>query len=366
MKVRSVFSYALSYAKNYLLEFVSVHFPSVVPKPLYVGLSVGTVCNLRCKQCDLWKLPTKPSAYLKTEEIKEILLELKKWLGPFRLTFTGAEPFVRQDIFEIIRFADQNDIETILTSNGYLIDKKMAKKIIDSGLKVMVVSLDGAKAKTHDFLRGKTGSYCRAIQSLRFLVKSREADKHPKIYVNTVISSQNLGELARLVELVKDEGLDGIRFEALESKSLFGRETYRANWFKRSSLWPKESQKTSATIDEIIKLKKQKMPILNTVKELKELKLYYQDPVLISRSSKFCFSGIRNFAIDEYGKVKLCFGMPAVGDLLTQSPKQIWYGSKAAKLRQVIRNCRRNCRVLPCNKREDLPQLIKAFFKRLK
>jgi len=363
----SLLKYGPIYAKNYFLESLAICFPKIslfTPKPLYLGLSVGTVCNFQCRHCDLWQLPTKAGNYLTLEQIKKILKDLRKWLGPFRLTFTGAEPFIRKDMIEILEFASENDIYTIITSNGFLIDKGLAKEIVDSGLDAINISLDGINSKTHDFLRRKKDAFNRAIKALNFLIKLK--GKTPSVYINTVIMKPNVDQLVDLVKLAKKLRVDGIRFQALESKYLFGNNSYNPFWFKKEPLWPKDRQRLSGMINELRKMKKQDFPIKNTIRELEELKLYYQNPLLLAKKQRCCFTGVRNFAIDEYGKVKLCFGMRPVGDLLKESPQEIWYGEKAEKLRLIIANCQRACRILPCNKRENLSQIITVLLRKLK
>ena len=360
--------YGIIYIKNYLLESLAIYFPKIVPKPLYIGLSVGTVCNLKCKQCDIWKIPSSPEKYLKTKGIKKILKDLRNWLGPFRLVFTGAEPLIRKDIIEILEYASKNDIYTVITSNGWLIDKKIATKMVNSGVNVINISLDGSRDKTHDYLRGRKGSFERAIKSLDYLVEARDREnrKRPSIYINTVISEQNISQLEELVLLAEEKNLDAIRFQALESKWLFGEEKYNQKWFKKSLLWPKNYEKVKKALDKLKDLKVNGLPIKNTLRELKDLKIYYQNPWVLVKRYKVCFVGVRNFSIDEYGKVKLCFGMRPVGDLLKKSPRSIWYGNEAMKLREVIRQCRRSCLILPCNRREELGQMMKVGFKKLK
>jgi len=358
--------YSFIYLKNYFLESLAVRFPKIVPKPLYVGLSVGTICNFRCKQCDLWKIPTKPEKYLISQQIKNILKDLRDWLGPFRLVFTGSEPFLRKDMIKILKFVSQNNIYTVITSNGWLIDKKLAQEIVLSGLDVINISLDGVNPETHDFLRGKKNAFKKAIVALENLKKARGRLKTPAIYINTVIMHKNVNQLEELAKLTKKVGIDAIRFQALESKWLFGDQKYNPEWFEKNPLWSKDWQEVGRVIDRLKKLKKRGCPIKNTFKELEDLKLYYKNPSGIAKKHKFCFTGVRNFSIDEYGKVKLCFGMKPVGDLLKQKPQEIWYGKKAENLRKVIRNCKRYCRILPCNKREELNQTFIAFLKRVK
>lgn len=357
--------YAFIYAKNYLLESLAIYFPGIVPKPLYIGFSVGTLCNFKCQHCDLWRVKTEPRKYLKTNQVKRLLRQLRDWLGPFRLVLTGAEPFLRKDILEIIAFASKNDIYTVLTTNGWLVDEELAKRIVTSGLDVFNVSLDGAQSSTHDVLRGKREAYQRAIRTLRLVKETRGKKKTFVIYINTVIMEPNVEELIDLVKLTKKEGIDGVRFQALESKQLFGDAKYDPAWFKSNPLWPKSSKKLVKILDKLAQLKKQGYPIKNTLKELEDLKAYYKNPIEIAKKYKFCFTGVRNFAIDEYGNVKLCFGMKPVGNVLKQSPEEVWYGQEANKLREEIRRCQRYCRILPCNKREELGQLMKAFMSRL-
>ncbi len=361
----NLFGYAFVYGRNYLLESLAVYFPKIVPKPLYVGLSIGTLCNFKCRQCDFWKLKTEPKKYLKIHQIKRILSQLRKWLGPFRLTLTGAEPFLRKDILEIINLAANKSIYTVLTTNAWLVDEKLAKKIINSGLEVINVSLDGAKRLTHDQLRGKSGSFKKALKVLENLKKLRGIKKSPVIYINTVIMQQNLNELVKLLGIVKRKKIDGIRFQALESKNLFGNEDFNSLWFDNNTLWPKNKKKINLVFKRLISLKKEGYPIKNTVQELKDLQDYYRNPIEIAKRYKFCFTGIRNFAIDEYGKVKLCFGMEPVGDVLKEKPREIWYGKKAEELRKKIRACQRSCRILPCNKREEKRQLFKVFLRKI-
>lgn len=364
-KISSLFQYSFIYAKNYLLESLAIYFPGIVPKPLYIGFSVGTLCNFKCQHCDLWRVKTEPRKYLKTNQVKRLLRQLRDWLGPFRLVLTGAEPFLRKDILEIIAFASKNDIYTVLTTNGWLVDEELAKRIVTSGLDVFNASLDGAKPLTHDTLRGKKGAYQRAIRALRLVKKVRRKKKTPVIYINTVIMEPNVEELIDLVKLTKKEGIDGVRFQALESKQLFGDAKYDPAWFKSNPLWPKSSKKLVKILDKLAQLKKQGYPIKNTLKELEDLKAYYKNPIEIAKKYKFCFTGVRNFAIDEYGDVKLCFGMKPVGNVLKERAEEIWYGRKANDLREQIRNCQRYCRILPCNKREEVEQLIYVFFKKL-
>jgi MoaA/NifB/PqqE/SkfB family radical SAM enzyme len=362
----SLLKYSFIYGRNYLLESLAVRFPEkclLAPKPLYVGLSVGTVCNLRCRHCDLWKISKKAKDYLTFNQIRGILKEIREWLGPFRLVFTGAEPLVRKDILKIISFCSQNDIHTVLNSNAWLIDKKMVQDLIKSGLSVINISLDGAKAETHDSLRGRKGVYNRAVGALMLLTSAGK--RNLSVNITTVIMRPNLDEIEDLVKLAKEKNVDGIQFQVLESKHLFGDQPYDPVWFKKNSLWPRKRRKLNLIVDRLISLKNKGYPVKNSLSELWALKAYYENPISFAKKEKYCFSGVRNFLITEYGKVKICFSMALVGDLLKESPGKIWFGDQAKKQRQEIARCRKPCRALLCNRREDARKVFNVFSKKL-
>lgn len=145
---------------------------------------------------------------LPQEVIKKALDEIAGWQRDCTVVITGGEPFLRKDIFQIIEHAVNNGLKTEVISNGSLIDEKLALKIISSGLKNIAISVDGARAKTHDFIRGK-GSFEKAINGLNQLVKvKRELGRNPQISVWTTIMKENLDELSDIIPLVKDLGVE--------------------------------------------------------------------------------------------------------------------------------------------------------------
>ena len=83
------------------------------------------------------------------------------------IRFTGGEPLLFNGIYDLIRFATEEGICTSLGTNGTLVTKEVAKKLKESGLKKVVVSIDGNK-KTHDKIRGKK-NYQKAMNGLKYL-----------------------------------------------------------------------------------------------------------------------------------------------------------------------------------------------------
>jgi MoaA/NifB/PqqE/SkfB family radical SAM enzyme len=153
-------------------------------------------CNLSCVFCSL----PRPSAPMSREKVSEILLSLKS-RGLLKIHFSGGEAFLHPQIIPIIEDSASMGLQVNLTTNGTLITKEIARKIVDSGVHSISISLDGSNAKTHDRLRGVKGAFKATIKAIRVLVKMSK--KRPVIRVNTVVTSRNADDLAAIHALLQ-------------------------------------------------------------------------------------------------------------------------------------------------------------------
>lgn len=198
---------------DFLKEFetnLAYRFSEVLERPLvepyWIYISLSHKCNYNCQMCGVVKI--LKDYELPHEVVKKALNEIAGWQRDCTIVITGGEPFLRKDIFQIIEHSVNNGLKTEVISNGSLIDEELAFKIISSGLTNIAISLDGVKAKTHDFIRGK-GSFEKAIDSLNQLVRAkRELGKSPQISVWTTIMKENVDELFDIAPLTKDLGAE--------------------------------------------------------------------------------------------------------------------------------------------------------------
>ena len=156
-----------------------------------VYLELTRACNLKCIHC-----LNNSGIKQKDELTKEDLLNLiKKFssLGVQEIRFTGGEPLLFNGIYDLIKFATEEGICTSLGTNGTLITKDVAKKLKESGLKKVVVSIDGNK-KTHDKIRGKK-NYQKAMNGLKYLQKNGI-----NVRVNSVIMKSNMEDVIKLAK----------------------------------------------------------------------------------------------------------------------------------------------------------------------
>ena len=156
-----------------------------------VYLELTRACNLKCIHC-----LNNSGIKQKDELTKEDLLKLIKNFsshGVQEIRFTGGEPLLFNGIYDLIRFATEEGICTSLGTNGTLVTKEVAKKLKESGLKKVFVSIDGNK-KTHDKIRGKK-NYQKAMHGLKYLQKNGI-----NVRVNSVIMKSNMEDVIKLAK----------------------------------------------------------------------------------------------------------------------------------------------------------------------
>ena len=318
-------------------------------KPTDISFIVTSKCNLKCKYCDYWKQPIKKELTIK--EWKNIILNLKRWLGSYHLSISGGEPLLFKDLFELIKFASENEILVSLITNGVLINENLASKIAKSGVYNVIFSLDGLK-ETNDSIRGE-GSYDKTIFGINLLIKL----KIPAcLSLATVISSRNLNELTSMVKYAKDSGLKFIYFQPLTFNP---RSTYKKDWHMKNSFWPRDTEKVNSIIDELIYMKRRNYPIANPINQLELMKDYFRNPIF---STNKCFVGLKNLNIDETGNITTCYYMEPIENIFKNNIKGLWYSKKANEIREKIKNCKRGCSVLNCNYTKSLSDKFARLF----
>jgi len=166
------------------------------PVPMIVGLQITSACNLRCKLCGASAGEALPNE-LTTSETKYIISNLEE-AKVIHLSFGGGEPLVRSDILELASYASKRISSVGIVSNGFIIDRTMALKIKDAGVRQVMISLDGYNAETHDANRGK-GSYDRALSALEHIRNEQMSAR-----ISFTISRSNAHQLPEIIRLAQE------------------------------------------------------------------------------------------------------------------------------------------------------------------
>jgi radical SAM protein with 4Fe4S-binding SPASM domain len=172
-------------------------------------------CNLRCRHC--YQTGEKKDE-LSLEEIREVIEEaaslFHQWSEAYEIAFspsftvTGGEPFLREDLFEVLGEMRSRGFEIYLLSNGTLIDGEKARRLADLGVRGVQVSLEGP-SHIHEAIRGK-GSFLRAMRGVENLLK-----QGLRTTLNATLSRLNAEGVPDLVALAGAVGVHRLGFSRL-------------------------------------------------------------------------------------------------------------------------------------------------------
>ena len=169
-------------------------------KPVVVW-NITRTCNLHCIHCYSSSDNLSYSGEFSTDEVKHVLKDLKEFGIP-ALLFSGGEPLVRKDIFELADFAKSLGIRTTLSTNGTLITPAVAKKIKNSGFIYAGISLDGI-GSVNDFFRGKRGAFKKTVSGIRNCI-----DAGQRAGLRLTLTKHNYECLEDIFDFIEREGLE--------------------------------------------------------------------------------------------------------------------------------------------------------------
>ncbi len=245
--------------------------------PLVVSMVVTNRCNYSCPYCDRWDGRGRT---LKTDELISMLDEMAA-MGTRRVIFTGGEPLIRKDIFDLINRAKTHGFKVNVNTNGTLVPKFMDRlKAIDG----MTISIDGDHV-THDRIRGD-GAFDAAIAAVR------AAHDHPhiKIRLSAVVSGESIGAEDALLDIARRERIE-VFFQPAEHRLLGSDEV--------NPLAPPLGRYRE-TIDHLIAEKEKGAPIANSVSALRYLRAWPNGAALPCAGSKLFVR------VDSDGRVMIC------------------------------------------------------------
>ena len=255
---------------------------------LYLYLTEG--CNLACRHC--WLAPKYDALGIKypvldVDLMRKIFKEALP-LGLQAVKLTGGEPLLHPEIESILDIIKEENLRLTIETNGLLCTKELAAKIARHEKAFVSVSMDGATAETHEWVRGVKGSFVAACNAVGNLA---EAGLRPQIIFS--VMRHNVAEISEIIGLGEQLGAKSIKFNIIQP-------TARGEVL--------HGQDETLSLKELIDLgKKVEFELQKTT----ELQLYYDYPVAfrpLSRLNKnWGTCGIKNIlGVLATGKYALC------------------------------------------------------------
>lgn len=170
-----------------------------------VAWNMSRTCNLKCVHCYASSENKKYENELTTDEAKAFIKDLGEFHVPV-LLFTGGEPLMRKDFFELAEYCAECGVRPTISTNGTLITPEVARRLQQIGVGYVGISMDGME-EIHDAFRGVKGAYQRSLQGIRNCVAIGQ-----KVGLRFTINKHNVGELDQIIRLLEEESVDRVCF----------------------------------------------------------------------------------------------------------------------------------------------------------
>ncbi|MBU0547650.1 MAG: glycosyltransferase [Candidatus Omnitrophica bacterium] len=318
-----------------------IGFEEIPVRPEFIILDITHRCNLKCNICEIRK--DKPAGEYTLEEIENLIKEAIDW-GVKEFVLSGGEPFVREDIFEILDFVKERGYRIGVLTNGIMLNEDFIDKLLPyfiAGSLSLSISLDALSPGIHDEIRGARGSHEKTLNGLKILSCLKK--KHPNINFNTIsiILNENLEELFGLAVFLRSLNVNSIQFQPLLSNNLVMKERSGSvkYWIPRERL-----DVLDAAIDKLIEFKRSNYQLVrNSENNLSLSKKYFRG--YLAQGDVKCLYAVKTILVANNGDVTTCF--ESYGNIRTASLKKIFGSEKSKQARKKVAECRNPC-LLPC------------------
>ena len=300
--------------------------------PIYVQYAVTKNCNLRCNMCAS-SLSRKEEDELTLPEIEKLADVLDK-LNIGIILLTGGEPFIRNDISEIIRIFARKGFTVRLQTNGILATEEKIKEAYRAGMEEVTISLDTLDADKQDAITGQKGSWHKIIQSIaRF--SQILPQKGTLLGINTVVSKKNIGEIRDIIRFVTEIGfyssLIPVHLNTSDKDDFIIRKKAPEFKFSLDSF-----DEIERSYKEIIDMKRKGYNIYNSYKFLRNTPAFLKG----ERVKWHCDSPYLYFAISPSGNFLPCVDIKTSISMLEEGFVGL-YNSKEfrSSMEEKVKNC---------------------------
>lgn len=277
-------------------------------------------CNARCNMCNRYKAPSRADEEISIETIKK----LPKM---YFTNITGGEPFIREDLADIVRELYKKSDRIVISTNGFFTDRiiKLCEEFPKVGIRISIEGLE----KTNNEIRGLEDGFNKGYSTLKKLVEM----KHPDVGFGMTVQDKNAKDLVALYDLSNELNME------FATASL-----HNSFYFVEAKNIIKDRPMVAQEFEKLInKLLESKSP-------KKWFRAYFNHGLInyIYGQKRLlpCDMSFDTFFIDPYGDVMPCNGTKCkevMGNLNEQSWDELWNSDQAEKVRKIVRHCDRNC-----------------------
>ncbi len=282
-------------------------------RPSLVSWNLTRLCNLRCPHCYL-SAGKKGDDELTTEECFGLIDEMKA-LGTEMVILTGGEPLLRKDIYDLARRCAERGLWVVMGTNGVLINDRVAKKMVECGIKGVGISIDSVDPAMHNSFRGGPNSWEHSVRALE-ICRAHGLE----VLVQSTVMAENYDEIPQLIDFARDMG-------AWSFNLYFLVQTGRGQQMNDLS-----AEQTEAMLGKLVESQEEYRPMLVRSKCAPHFKRIAYERGLGGLESGGCMAGTEYCRITPGGDVTPCPYMElSAGNIRTSSFTEIWQNSQLFK-----------------------------------
>ena len=309
-----------------LMSFAGGRF-SRFCRPASILFLLTERCNARCVHCDIWKSKGREDAP-GIDEWKAVLRDLRRWLGPVSIVFSGGEALLYAHATELVRYAISLGFQLETLTHGYWSDQSKIRELALSNPWRITVSVDGVGA-AHSTIRGRDDFFERTNQSIETLVRMRAESKLTYgIRLKTVIMEHNLDDLEAVARFATRDGMD-VYYQPIEQNYATPTDPL---WFQSSATWPRDIAKAERKVRELMQLKRSGLHIANSETQFAAMLRYFQDPAglgvitraHVAHSPKTPCAALTLLQFQANGDVTVCANRPPIGNIRESPIRELW------------------------------------------
>ena len=277
-------------------------------------------CNAKCTMCNRYKVPSKPEEEITVDTIRK-LPEM------YFTNITGGEPFIREDLKDIVRELYKKSDRIVISTNGFFTERivDLCKEFPQIGIRISIEGLE----QTNNEIRGLEDGFNRGYTTLRTLVDMGMKD----VGFGMTVQDKNAGDLVALYDISDELGME------FATASL-----HNSFYFVESNNIIHDRLMVAENFEKLINR------LLDSNSPKKWFRAYFNhgliNYIFSQKRLLQCDMSFDTFFIDPFGDVMPCNGTKekeVMGNLNEQSWDELWNSGKAESVRKKVRSCDRNC-----------------------
>lgn len=277
-------------------------------------------CNARCTMCSRYKAPSRPDEEINVETIKKLP-------RMYFTNVTGGEPFIREDLKEIVQELYKRSDRIVISTNGYFTERilDLCKEFADIGIRISIEGME----RTNNEIRGLQDGFRRGYTTLKKLREMGMKD----VGFGMTVQDKNAHDLVPLYQLSDQMGME------FATASL-----HNSFYFVEAGNIIHDRPMVAENFENLVN------ELLASDSPKKWFRAYFNHGLInyIYGQKRLlpCDMSFDTFFLDPYGDVMPCNGTrdkEVMGNLNRQSFEEVWHSPEAEMVRGKVRRCTRNC-----------------------